>query len=207
LIFFAMTPFQEFVKQHKAPGYILLKNARTRFVSSVGYQVSAFDDAQWCEQLQPLINQIPKAQLVPSKEARELATWRFSEKEIRQAEFTFDTFPASLLSETTDLDLFGESYTIFWIAEPDVDWIIGAVLSRFEALPKESHIAQESIRDIWNETIERIFFYPHRDIETELFLKFDEVIDEIVSRINALPNAPLPEAWNVLTDENFFEEE
>jgi hypothetical protein len=202
-----MTPFQEFVKQHKAPGFILLKNARTRFVSSVGYQVSAFDKAEWNEELQPLIDQIPRAQLLPSKEARELATWRFSDKEIQQAQFTFDTFPASLLSETTDLDLFGESYTIFWIAEPDIDWIIDAVLSRFEALPKESIITKESIRDIWNETLERIFFYPHCDIETKLFLKFDEVIDEIVARINALPNAPLPEAWNVLTDENFFEEE
>jgi len=202
-----MTPFQEFVKQHKAPGFILLKNARTRFVSSVGYQVSAFDDAHWNEALQPLMDQIPKAQLLQSKEARELATWRFSDMEIKEGQFTFDTFPASLLSETTDLDLFGASYTIFWIAEPDADWIIGSVLSRFEALPQEIKIAKENIRDIWHETIERIFFYPHRDIETELFLKFDEVIDEIVARINALPNAPLPDDWNVLSDENFFEEE
>ncbi|MFN5318621.1 MAG: hypothetical protein ACK5CY_07250 [Bacteroidia bacterium] len=202
-----MTPFQEFVKQHKAPGFILLKNARTRFVSSIGYQVSTFEDAQWNEQIQPLIDQIPKAQLLPSKEARELASWRFSDEEIQDGQFTFDTFPASLLSETTDLDLFGASYTIFWIAEPDTDWIINAVLLRFEALPQESIITKEYIRDIWNQTIERIFFYPHRDIETELFLKFDEVIDEIVSRINALPNAPLPESWNVLNDEDFFEEE
>jgi hypothetical protein len=202
-----MTPFQEFVKQHNAPGFVLLKNARTRFVSGVGYQVSTFEVAQWNQQIQPLIDQIPKAQLLQSKEARELASWRFSADEIRQEQFTYDTFPASLLSETTDLELFGESYTIFWIAEPDADWIIGSVLSRFESLPKENVIAEEAIREIWNETIERIFFYPHRDIETELFLRFDEVIDELVGRINALPNAPLPEAWNVLSDENFFEEE
>jgi len=202
-----MTAFQEFVRQHKAPGFVLLKNARTRFVSGIGYQVSTFESAQWNEQLQPLLQCIPKPQLLHSKEARELASWRFSDEEIMQGHFAFDTFPASLLSETTDLDLFGECYTIFWIAEPDAEWIIGSVLSRFESLPKEKVIAEEAIREIWNETIERIFFYPHRDIETELFLKFDDVIDEIISKVNALPNAPLPASWNVLSEDDFFEDE
>lgn len=200
-----MTDFQKFLHDYKAPGFVLLKNAQTKFVASLGFQVNSFDDAIWSNSFSELIQAIPNPTLLDTKEAKDLAKWRFSDDEIAAKNFQFDTLPESLVSESCDLKIFGESYTIFWIAEPDESWVIDAVLPYFET-PNNNQIEAPQIERVWNETVNRIFFIKRDQSAFDLHVLFEELIENLIERINALPNAPTPEAWEVLNEDPFWDE-
>jgi len=200
-----MTDFQRFLQDYKAPGFVRLKNAQTKFVATLGFQVHSFDEATWSNSFSDLLSSIPNPTLLDNKEAKELAGWRFSEAEIAARNFKFDTLPESLVSESSDLKLFGESYTIFWIAEPDENWVIEAILPHFET-PQNTAIDAALIQRVWNETISRIFFMKREQNALDLHLLYEELIENLIARINALPNAPAPEAWEILNEDPFWDE-
>lgn len=200
-----MTDFQLFLQDYSAPGFVLLKNAQTKFVATLGFQVHSFDEAIWSSSFSDLINSVPNPTLLDNKEAQELAGWRFSEDEIAARNFQFDNLPESLVSESCDLKLFGESYTIFWIAEPNETWVIDAILPHFETTDNTT-IAAPLIQRVWNETINRIFFMKREQNALDLHLLYEELIENLIARINALPNAPVPEAWDILNEDPFWDE-
>jgi hypothetical protein len=200
-----MTEFQRFLADYKPPGFVLLKNAQTKFLSQMGFQVHTFDTAIWSESFETLMQAIPSPRLLQNKEANELAAWRFSEQEIAQAAFQFDTLPESLVSESCDLKIFGESYSIFWVAEPDEEWVIEAITQRFNT-PNNSPIEAELIQKVWNETVNRIFFLKRNETALDLHVLYEDLIEKLIERINALPNAPSPEAWDVLNEDPFWDE-
>jgi hypothetical protein len=200
-----MTEFQRFLADYKPPGFVLLKNAQTKFLSQMGFQVNTFDTAVWSESFETLMQAIPSPRLLQNKEANELAAWRFSEQEIAQAAFQFDTLPESLVSESCDLKIFGESYSIFWVAEPDEEWVIEAITQRFNT-PNNSPIEAELIQKVWNETVNRIFFLKRNETALDLHVLYEDLIEKLIERINALPNAPSPEAWDVLNEDPFWDE-
>jgi hypothetical protein len=200
-----MTEFQRFLADYKPPGFVLLKNAQTKFLSQMGFQVHTFDTAIWSESFETLMQAIPSPRLLQNKEAKELAAWRFSEQEIAQAAFHFDTLPESLVSESCDLKIFGESYSIFWVVEPDEEWVIEAITQRFNT-PNNSPIEAELIQKVWNETVNRIFFLKRNETALDLHVLYEDLIEKLIERINALPNAPSPEAWDVLNEDPFWDE-
>lgn len=200
-----MTDFQRFLQDYNAPGFVLLKNAQTKFIATLGFQVHSFDDATWSDSFSKLLTTVPNPTLLENKEAKELAGWRFSEAEIAARDFQFDTLPESLVSESSDLKLFGESYTIFWIAEPDENWVIDAILPHFET-PDNTQIEAPLIQRVWNETINRIFFMKREQNALDLHLLYEELIENLIARINSLPNAPAPEAWEILNEDPFWDE-
>jgi hypothetical protein len=200
-----MTEFQRFLADYKPPGFVLLKNAQTKFLSQMGFQVNTFDTAIWSESFETLMQAIPSPRLLQNKEAKELAAWRFSEQEIAQAAFHFDTLPESLVSESCDLKIFGESYSIFWVAEPDEEWVIEAITQRFNT-PNNSPIEAELIQKVWNETVNRIFFLKRNETALDLHVLYEDLIEKLIERINALPNVPSPEAWDVLNEDPFWDE-
>jgi hypothetical protein len=200
-----MTDFQRFLHTYTPPGFVLLKNAQTKFVAALGFQVHSFDEAIWSDSFSELLQTIPTPTLLNNKEAKELAGWRFSENEIAAGNFKFDTLPESLVSESGDLKLFGESYTIFWIAEPNEDWVIDAILRRFET-SNNAPIDASLIQRNWNETINRIFFMKREETALDLHVLYEELIENLIARINALPNAPAPEAWEILNEDPFWDE-
>jgi hypothetical protein len=200
-----MTEFQQFLKEYNPPGFVLLKNAQTKFVAQMGFQVSTFEDAKWSDSFDLLWQSIPTPKLLQTKEAKELAIWRFSEDEINDAHFTFDTLPESLVSEAADLKIFGESYTIFWIAEPDEEWVISAVLRQFQK-HGDARIDGQRIRQVWNETVNRIFFVKREESDFDLHLLYEDMVENLIERINALPNAPLAEDWEILNEDPFGDE-
>ena len=200
-----MTEFQRFLSDYKPPGFVLLKNAQTKFLSQMGFQVNTFDTAIWSDSFETLMQAIPSPRLLQNKEANELAAWRFSEQEIAQAAFQFDTLPESLVSESCDLKIFGESYSIFWVAEPDEEWVIEAITQRFNT-PNNSPIEAQLIQKVWNETVNRIFFMKRNETALDLHVLYEDLIEKLIERINALPNAPSPEAWDVLNEDPFWDE-
>ena len=200
-----MTDFQLFLQDYNPPGFVLLKNAQTKFVATLGFQVHSFDEAIWSSSFSDLINSVPIPTLLDNKESKELAGWRFSEDEIAARNFQFDTLPESLVSESCDLKLFGESYTIFWIAEPNEAWVIDAILTHFET-QNNAAIDAQLIQRVWNESINRIFFMKREETALDLHLMYEELIENLIARINALPNAPAPEAWEILNEDPFWDE-
>lgn len=195
-----MTPFMQFLSDKSLPGYALLKNAKTKLVPGVGYQVQSFDDIQWNIKIEPLLELLPKPELLSGKEARELAAWRFSEEEINNQQFNFNTLPSALLNEAGDMEIFGCAYTLFWVAEPDTDWLVNAVIACFNSNPSEK-ISAEQLKQVWGNTMDRLFFRQSGQEGVELHILADEMIDEVIAAINALPNAPNPEAWDALNEE------
>ncbi len=190
----------QFLADKPLPGYALLKNAKTRLVAGLGYQVYAFDDAQWSPTISELQSTLPKPTLLSTKEAKELASWRFSEDEIRNQQFSFNTLPSALVNEAGDHELFGESYTIFWVAEPNTDWLVNAVCALFSA-NSSAAISADELREVWGNTMDRLFFRQSGEDGLELHMLADEMIDAVIEAINKLPNAPDPSAWEALNEE------
>lgn len=195
-----MTPFMQFLIDKSLPGFALLKNAKTKLVPGLGYQVQDFDEIQWNSKIEPLLDLLPKPELLSGKEARELATWRFSEVEISNKEFIFNTLPSALLNEAGDREIFGCAYTLFWVAEPDTQWLVNAVISYFPSDSTEK-ISAELLKTVWGNTMDRLFFRQSGQEGMELHMLADEMIDAVIAAINALPNAPESDAWDALNEE------
>jgi hypothetical protein len=54
--------------------------------------------------------------------------------------------------------------------------------------------------------INRIFFMKGEQNALDLHLLYEELIENLIARINALPNAPVPEAWDILNEDPFWDE-
>lgn len=200
-----MTPFLLYLAEKQLPGYALLKNAVTQYMPEKGYQISGFDEAIWSENMEELLSKIPKPVLQNTREAKEYSGYRFSPEELKAQDFHFDTMPSALLNEANDMTVFGESYTILWVAEPEEEWLQKTVIDLFNARTQEK-IAAADILEIWDKTINRIFFRTKGDEELSLALIFDDLIESLVDAINALPNGPDEETWNALNEFGFEDE-
>ena len=130
----------------------------------------------------------------------------FSSEELNAQDFHFDTMPSALLNEANDKTVFGESYTILWVAEPEEEWLQKTVIEIFNARTQQQ-IEASDILEVWEKTINRIFFRTNGEEELSLALIFDDLIQALVDAINALPNGPNEETWNALNEFGFEDEE
>jgi hypothetical protein len=201
-----MTPFLQYLADKQLPGYALLKNAVTQFVPEKGYQISGFDEAHWSNDMEELVTKIPKPVLQNTREAKEYSGYRFSPEELKAEDFHFDTMPSALLNEANDMTVFGESYTILWVAEPEEEWLQASIIQLFNARTQEK-IGESDILEVWDKTINRIFFRTRGDEEVSLVLIFDDLISSVVDAINALPNGPDEATWDALNEFGFSDEE
>lgn len=201
-----MTPFLQYLADKQLPGYALLKNAVTQFVPEKGYQISGFDEAYWSKNMEDLMTKIPKPILQNTREAREYSGYRFSPEELKTQDFHFDTMPSALLNEANDMTVFGESYTILWVAEPEEEWLQKTIVELFNARTNEK-IVETDILAIWENTINRIFFRTNGEQEMSLVLIFDDLISSVVDAINALPNGPEEATWDALNEYGFADED
>ncbi len=204
--FYYMTPFLLYLADKQLPGYALLKNAVTQFVPEKGYQISGFDEAFWSLNMEELLAKIPKPELQNTREAKEYSGYRFSAEELSAQDFHFDTMPSALLNEANDKTVFGESYTILWVAEPEEEWLQKTIIEIFNSRTQQQ-IEASDILAVWEKTINRIFFRTNGDEELSMALIFDDLIQSLIDAINALPNGPNEETWNALNEFGFEDEE
>jgi hypothetical protein len=195
-----MSPFLVFLADKQTPGWAMLKNAKITSDPSEGYRIANFDDAFWSDSIIQLRETIPRPQPLATREAKELIQFRYSEDEIGSGDFKFDDLPSSLLNETSDLELFGSCYPIFWVVAPDKDLVIDFIVDKLtrEAVDK---ISPDQIKQLWDDYLNRIFF-KHDGTESfiDLAQLHEELVAELIERINALPCAPLEESWEVLNE-------
>ena len=199
-----MTPFLEYLSDKKLPGFAMLKNARLVFNSADGYLIKSYEQAFWSESIDELRAMIPVAHIVQNKEAIEQARFRFGEDFQSLTNFRFDDQPNSLLNESSDLVVFGESWVIFWVVPMDKAYVIQLILERLEENSEEK-IQPEQIKNAWDECVNRIFFKHSGEQDSmELALIHEELLDELIEKVNQSPKAPDESAWDVLDEEKFL---
>ena len=115
--------------------------------------------------------------------------------------------PSALLSEANDKELFGDAYTIFWVIPPDKEAVISLVCDKLE---KEAYgrISAEQLKNLWDSCIDRIFIrYDENSDITEIAMLMQDLQEELIERISGLDKAPTEEAWEVLNEDEFWNEE
>jgi hypothetical protein len=202
-----MTTLLQYLEDKPLPCWVLLKNTNLKFTLGKGYQVIDFEEIEWAPFIEPLVSKIPHPVLKDTRDAKELASYRYSEEELKAESFHFDTLPSALLSEANDKDLFGESHTIFWIIPPDKEAVINLVCEKLE---KEAHgrISADQLKNLWDNCIDRIFIrYEENSDIVEIALLMQDLQEELIERISALDKAPTEDAWEVLNEDEFWNEE
>ena len=203
-----MTPILEIISQQQLPGWLLLKNATLGRAEGFGQRVSGFDAYWWEDSFEKISQHLPVPVLLETREARELATWRFSEDEINAGRFTFDTLPNALLNEGNDKEEFGSSWTIFWVVPPDKDRIIALVCDALSALAGDGKILDIHISQVWKSRVNRLFVAHRDDLDSFQLMEIHEAVEnELVVAVNALENAPEEAAWDILNDDFPWEED
>jgi hypothetical protein len=201
------SPFLEYLSDKQIPGFALLKNIRIENVPRKGIRISGFDESHYADSYGALHQMIPIPKLLDTREAKEQASYKYSESDLRNANFVFDDLPVSLTNESSDRELFGESYTIFWVVPADKEVILELLLADFKANP-ESQITAEQIKTTWNEKLNRLFFHFTGEADTIHLAEIQEEIEEdLIEAINSLPNAPEESAWEVLNEDIFWGED
>lgn len=202
-----MTTLLQFLEDKPLPCWVLLKNANLKFSMGKGYQITDYEEIDWAPYYEPLVDKIPHPLLLNTREAKELASYRFSEEELKAGVFHFDNLPSALLSEANDKELFGDAYTIFWVIPPDKEAVISLVCDKLE---KEAHgrISAEQLKNLWDSCIDRIFIrYDENSDITEIAMLMQDLQEELIERISGLDKAPTEEAWEVLNEDEFWNEE
>jgi len=201
------SPFLEYLADKQIPGFALLKNVTIENVPRKGMRISGFDESHYADSYGALQQLIPIPKLLDTREAKEQASYKYSEADLRTANFVFDDLPLSLTNESSDRELFGESYTIFWVVPADKEVIMELLLADFKANP-ESQITAEQIKATWHEKINRQFFHFTGEADTvHLAMIQEELEEDLMEVINQLPNAPDESAWEILNEDIYWGED
>lgn len=202
-----MTPILELLADKELPGWLLIKNAIISQGDGMGHRITSFESHFWSNDYEEISSMIPKPKLLNTREAKELASYRYTDEEIAEEQFAFDDLPNSLMNEGSDMDLFGESWTLFWVVPPDHQEVINIVSSHLKAGAQEK-ITSEQISACWKSMIDRMFFRHADDLSTlDLLELHQQVNDELIPAINALDVAPDEEAWEVLNEDVFWDDD
>jgi hypothetical protein len=203
-----MTPILEIISKQQLPGWLLLKNATLSRAEGFGQRIGGFEEYFWENSWEKISQHLPQPVLLANREARELAAWRFSEEEIQAGRFTFDTLPNALLNEGNDKDVFGSSWTIFWVVPPDKDRIIALVCEALTTLSGDSKILDIHIDEVWKTRVNRLFVAHRDDLDSLQLMEIHEAVEnELVDAVNAMENAPEEAAWEILNDDFPWDED
>ena len=201
------SPFLEYLADKQIPGFALLKNVTIENVPRKGMRISGFDESHYADSHSVLQQLIPNPKLLETREAKEQASYKYSKTQLSEAQFVFDDLPVSLTNESSDRELFGESYTIFWVVPAEKEVILELLLADFKANP-ESQITAEQIKATWHEKLNRLFFHFSGEADTiHLAMIQDEIEEDLIEAINNLSNAPDESAWEVLNEDIFWGED
>ncbi|MEX1189186.1 MAG: hypothetical protein WED33_08005 [Bacteroidia bacterium] len=202
-----MTPILELLADKELPGWLLIKNARISEGNGDGHRITAYDEHIWSTSYEEIKAQIPKPVLLGVREARELALYRFSEEDLATSNYAYDDFPNSLMNEGSDREIFGESWTLFWVVPPDKDEVIKLVCDHLKSVAKDK-ITPEQISECWESRVERLFVRHKNDLGVLELLELHEAInEELIPAINSLECAPDEDSWDVLNEDVFWDDE
>jgi hypothetical protein len=202
-----MTPLFEVLADKQLPGWLLVKNAVISGDDGSGHRIASFDEHYFSDSFDELKAKMPKARLADTREAREYASYRYDEAAIKAGSFEFNDLPISLMNEGSDRELFGESWTMFWVVPPNKDEVIKLITDYLTA-NADGKISSDLIHTCWNERLNRLFFRHNEELEMEeLMYLYQDLHEEVIPAINALECAPDEESWEILNEDVFWDDD
>ncbi|MES2766521.1 MAG: hypothetical protein V4642_11660 [Bacteroidota bacterium] len=105
----------------------------------------------------------------------------------------YTTFPANLVDEFPDKEIFGTSYTVLCIFPPDVDFTVDYIVDWADK--NRNNSGEIDLYTIWNFYLEHLYFFP----------QFDDIVgwdfaEKIEEKLNKLPNPPTKSDWDYLEE-------
>ncbi len=149
----------------------------------------------------PLLNKMPRPKVdLNNADLKTKLLEIYEEEDITEDDLYFEDHPAQFIQEfeMTDLDLFGESYSIVLATDGNVestaDFIIEVFKSEVLSEPTEE-IQDYHLIELWEEFIDRIALAKTPDKISDEYSFFNEVIKRVEEKLDELPNAPSEEVW------------
>ncbi len=110
-------------------------------------------------------------------------------------QLAFDLTTGHFIDRPSDRALFGASYTLVLLCPPNKRAVVAYLIAALKWMAGGERIGAVHLIALWSGYVDRILFYPDGPDETD-DERWHEIVDDLQLRINRLPNAPAPEAWD-----------
>jgi hypothetical protein len=145
------------------PTFAMAKNVKLKNEFRGGSSITSIDEVVVNQDIKALQKMIPTPEVPTQKDKKELFDWRFTDddEQVDLDLLHFDDSPVSLTGESTDMEIFGENYVIFWIVPADEDKLLEAMKSALHHL-LEIEKEHEVVASLFLENyISRIYMVQH----------------------------------------------
>jgi hypothetical protein len=185
-------------KVEELPVFVLLKNLVMEDGYSEDSVISSFEWYKTSKNLKELQAMIPRPKFPKAEEKLDLLYVKFGDVLPEDKDdYYFDDAPAQLDDDISDIEIFGESYTILWVCPADKEKIIAAILEHLKKVTDnyKRDVDENNLFDVWSNYLERMWIYA-RDKETFAVQVVSEIKEELPELIARLPNAPDDHTWD-----------
>jgi len=145
------------------PTFAMAKNVKLKNEFRGGSSITSIDEVVVNQDIKALQKMIPTPEVPTQKDKKELFDWRFTDddEQVDLDLLHFDDSPVSLTGESTDMEIFGENYVIFWFVPADEDKLLEAMKSALHHL-SEIEKEYEVVASLFLENyISRIYMVQH----------------------------------------------
>jgi len=152
------------------PTFAMAKNVKLKNEFRGGSSITSIDEVVVNQDIHALQKMIPIPEIPTQKDKKELFDWRFTDddEQVDHDLLHFDDSPVSLTGESTDMEIFGENYVIFWIVPADEDKLLEAMKSALHHL-LEIEKEHEVVASLFLENyVSRIYMVQHEKDVYEL---------------------------------------
>lgn len=180
-----MSAFKSWFDAKEIPIFALAKNVHVKSEKSGTYTITDFGQIITSNNFSELRNMIPKPKIPLDPQKNELFNWRFADDDgqFNEAFLFYDDSPTSLASESTDMDIFGENYVIFWIAPADKQKLFQAMAQAIEGI-RATETNDEMVASIFlEEYLSRIYFVQHDLSLFELHQILESALDLLLNHL------------------------
>ncbi|MFN4121882.1 MAG: hypothetical protein ACK4GL_01110 [Flavobacteriales bacterium] len=180
-----MNTFKAWFDAKEIPIFALASNVRVKSDNSGAFTIMGFDEIVTSNNISDLRNRIPKPEMPTHPEKREMFDWRFADDDgqVDEAFLFFDDTPSSLAGESTDMDLFGENYVIFWIVQADKEILFKAMLDAIDRIRKQEKNDDMIASVFMDDYISRIYFVQHDLHLLELHQILENAMNKLIKHI------------------------
>lgn len=180
-----MNTFKAWFDAKEIPIFALASNVRVKSDNSGTFTIMGFDEIVTSTNISDLRNRIPKPEMPTDPEKREMFDWRFADDDgqVDETFLFFDDTPSSLAGESTDMDLFGQNFVIFWIAPADEEKLFKAFVDVINKIRQDEGDDYMVASVFLDEYISRIYFVQHDLHLLELHQILESAMDSLMKHI------------------------
>jgi hypothetical protein len=173
------------------PCFLLIKNLDFEHPSDLDSPVSRGELLGHSTSFDELKKKIPAPQLPDEDYKLSLFEKKFGETKISLAQF--DDSPWDIADgEPNDYEIFGESYTIIWVCNPNEDGIAEYLV--------EQYLMSRDLITIWELYIDRMHIHPYYSLDQTSEDYYENICNAFEYNVNKCKNPPSEEEWDSLNE-------